>query len=69
MALFQRFNQRAKQLANFPLSGKSYGHLRPNLRGINFEKYIIFYHVTDAELVILRVLSGRQNLPTIFSDN
>ena len=67
--MFQRFNQRCKQLATFPNSGRSYTNFRPGLRGLSFEGYIIFYRVTDQSLTIVRVISGRQDLSNVFSDD
>lgn len=66
--LFQRFNQRCKQLATFPNSGRSYANLRQGLRGLLFEGYIIFYRVTDESLTIVRVINGRQDLSTVFGN-
>jgi toxin ParE1/3/4 len=66
--LFQQFNQRCQQLAAFPNSGRTYESLRPNLRGLSFQGYIIFYRVTAEKLIILRMINGRQNLPEIFTD-
>jgi toxin ParE1/3/4 len=64
--LFQQFNKRCKQLAAFPNSGRAYANLRSDLRGVNCEGFIIFYRVTDQDLVILRVINGCQNLTGIF---
>ncbi len=67
--LFQRFNQRCKQLATFPNSGRSYANFRQGLRGLSFEGYIIFYRVTEERLTIVRVVSGRQDLSKVFSSD
>jgi toxin ParE1/3/4 len=67
--LFQQFNQRCKQLATFPNSGRIYENLRQNVRALSFQGYIIFYRVTEERLVILRVVNGRQNLPKFFADD
>jgi toxin ParE1/3/4 len=48
--------------------GRSYGDLRPGLRGVPMEGYIILYRVTEEELTVLRVVSGRQNLTKLFGD-
>jgi toxin ParE1/3/4 len=53
-------------LAQFPNLGKSYAHIRPWLRGLPLEGYIIFYRVTDEALTILRVAHGRQDLMGLF---
>jgi toxin ParE1/3/4 len=65
---FREFNSKCQQLVSFPRSGKSYGVIRPELRGLSLEGYIIFYRILDDEIEILRVVSGRRNLPSLFSD-
>ena len=65
---FLEFDRRCKQLVNFPYSGKTYADLRPGLRGLSFNGYIIFYRVLEDGVEILRVLSGRRNLPQFFQD-
>ena len=66
---FREFNRKCQQLAAFPNSGKSYREIRTNLRGLSFEGYIIFYRLLDDGVEILRVVSGRRNLPSIFKDS
>ncbi|MGL6338613.1 MAG: type II toxin-antitoxin system RelE/ParE family toxin, partial [Waterburya sp.] len=56
-------------LVAFPNSGKSYAEIRPKLRGLSFEGYIIFYRILDDGVEILRVLSGRRNFPDFFQDS
>ncbi|MFQ3629227.1 MAG: type II toxin-antitoxin system RelE/ParE family toxin [Cyanobacteriota bacterium] len=51
-----------------PNIGKSYAHLRPNLRGLGLMNYIIFYRVVDDHIEILRVISGYRNLQEILSE-
>jgi toxin ParE1/3/4 len=41
--LFQLFNQKIKQLTQFPLIGRSYNHIKPSLRGLPLKGYIIFF--------------------------
>ncbi len=64
--LFQEFNHKCQNLTNFPKMGRTYSHINPSLRGIPLDGYIIFYRVTDTQLEIVRVISGRQNLPDVF---
>jgi toxin ParE1/3/4 len=66
--LFQKFNQKCQQLATFPNSGRTYENLRQGLRGLSLQGYIVFYRVTEEELVILRIVHGSQNLPEIFAE-
>ena len=50
-------------------SGKSYAEIRTDLRGLPIEGYVIFYRLLDDCIEILRVVSGRRNLPAIFKDS
>jgi toxin ParE1/3/4 len=66
---FQDFNRKCKQLVSFPSSGKSYGYIYPDLKGISLSGYIIFYRILADGIEILRVVSGRRDLPTIFKES
>jgi toxin ParE1/3/4 len=65
---FREFNSKCQQLISFPSSGKSYGLIRSDLRGLSLEGYIIFYRILDDGIEILRVVSGRRNLPSLFEE-
>jgi toxin ParE1/3/4 len=65
---FQAFNRKCQQLVAFPNSGKSYESIRPGLRGLSFEKYIIFYRILEDGIEILRVVSGRRDFPSMFEE-
>lgn len=67
-SFFREFNRKCQQLISFHNSGKSYDFIRPNLRGLSFQGYIIFYRTLDDGIEILRVLSGRRNFPNFFKD-
>lgn len=62
------FAQKCSYLARFPFIGKSYGYLRPNLRGLSFMGYIVLYQVSDNSIEIVRVVSGYRNLEKLFSE-
>jgi toxin ParE1/3/4 len=62
------FTEKCTRLTNFPLMGKSYDFLRSGIRGVPLEGYIIFYRFIETNVVILRVVSGRQNLADLFDD-
>jgi toxin ParE1/3/4 len=38
---FRAFNRKCQQLVAFPSSGKSYATIRPDLRGLSLEGYVI----------------------------
>ncbi|MBL1179007.1 type II toxin-antitoxin system RelE/ParE family toxin [Pantanalinema sp. GBBB05] len=66
---FRAFNRKCQQLITFPNSGKSYAVIRPGLRGLSLEGYIIFYRVLDDGIEILRVVSGRRDFPPLFEES
>ncbi|MEH2281520.1 MAG: type II toxin-antitoxin system RelE/ParE family toxin [Nostoc sp.] len=66
---FSEFNRKCQQLVAFPNSGKSYAKIRPDLRGVSLQSYIIFYKVLDDGIEILRIVSGRRNFPSLFEES
>jgi toxin ParE1/3/4 len=62
----QDFDRKCRQIVNFPLSGKSYTEIRPDLRGMVFQGYLIFYRVLESEIEIMRVIAGRRDLTSLF---
>ena len=67
-SFFRSFNLKCQQLINFPNSGKSYATIRPELRGLSLDGYVIFYRILDDGIEILRVVSGRRNFPSLFDE-
>lgn len=65
---FSEFNRKCKQLVAFPHSGKSYSEIYPGLKGLSLGNYILFYRILENGIEILRVVSGRRNLPSLFKD-
>jgi len=66
---FRAFNRKCQQLVAFPNSGKSYSTIRPDLRGLSLEGYVIFYRILDDGIEILRVVSGRRDFPVLFEES
>jgi toxin ParE1/3/4 len=66
--LLDEFETRCKYLVSFPNIGKSYRSIRPDLRGISFSGYIIFYRVSESIVEILRVVSGSRDLEALFAE-
>jgi toxin ParE1/3/4 len=66
--LFRAFNQKCLHLVKFPNIGRRYDNIRPNLRGLPLEGYIILYQIFDEGVEILRVVNGRQDLEALFAD-
>ncbi len=66
--LFREFNKKCQNLANFPSMGRSYDHIKPSLRGLPLDGYVILYQVLDNGVEILRVVSGNRDLESLFED-
>ena len=66
--LLEEFTRKCRNLLTFPNMGRSYDFIRPRLREIPLDGYIVFYQVADDAIEILRVASGRQDLETLFTD-
>ncbi len=60
------FEKKCENLRQFPNMGRRYAALAPSLRGIPLDNYIIFYRVIDDKIEIVRVVSGYQNLESLF---
>ena len=64
--LFDRIRQRAKLVASFPDTGKSYNDLIPGLREFMVDDYIVFYIRVGDGIEVLRVISGYRDLRSVF---
>jgi len=65
-SLFKEFTRKCENLVRFPNLGRGYGHIRPEMRGIPLEGYVILYQVVDDGVEVLRVVGGRQDLEELF---
>lgn len=66
--IFQEFNQKCQKLVRFPNMGRSYAQIRDDLRDLPLDGYIILYNIIDDGVEILRVVNGRQDLESLFSN-
>jgi toxin ParE1/3/4 len=57
-----RFSQRFDELREFPLLGPDRSELRPSLRGLLMDGYIVFYYVEADQIVIVRVVDSRMDI-------
>ena len=57
---------RLTQLTQFPQMGRSRDEIFLGVRSLLYEKYLIFYTVTDDVVEINRVANGRQDLNQLF---
>jgi toxin ParE1/3/4 len=64
--LFDDVREQCLRVAKFPLSGKKYDWLKPNLRGFLVKSYIVFYTIEGENIVIIKVVSGYRDLDAIF---
>ncbi|MEH2090538.1 MAG: type II toxin-antitoxin system RelE/ParE family toxin [Nostoc sp.] len=46
-----------------------YAHIKPSLRGLPLDGYVILYQVIDDGVKILRVVSARQDLESLFAES
>jgi toxin ParE1/3/4 len=60
--VFEQIRIAAQRLIQHPLSGRPRDELRPGLRSILSDPYVIFYRVSDRGVQIVRVIHGRRNL-------
>jgi toxin ParE1/3/4 len=63
-----RFTQKLRKIASFPNLGKPRAEWGENYRSLFQDDYLIVYRVTDEVVEILRVVSGRRDLDTLFGD-
>lgn len=63
------FDRRCQQIVSFPNSGRSYSELRANLRGLPLEGYIILYQVITDQVDIVRVVHGKRDLRSLFTNS
>lgn len=61
-----QFSRKCEQLVAFPNLGRSYAEILPSLRGVPLQNYIIFYRLLEDGVEIMRVVSGRRDLPSLF---
>jgi toxin ParE1/3/4 len=66
----RRFNkkiiQQCKLVADFPNMGQSCDNFANGLRSFLIEDYLIFYRPIDSGVEVVRVVSGYQDLETVF---
>ena len=67
--LFDEFTKKCRYLTQFPLMGRSYHEIRPYLRGIPMQNYIIFYRIVNDGVEIMRIIRGERDLEAFFEDN
>lgn len=66
--LLRNFQKKCHQLAQFPKIGRTYNHIKPSLRGLPLDGYIIFYRIINETVEILRIVNSRQDLDVLFAN-
>jgi toxin ParE1/3/4 len=66
--LIQEFTKKCPNLTQFPMMGRSYSSVRPNLRRLSMLKYVILYRLLDDGSEIVRVVRGNRDLTSLFDD-
>ena len=64
----QEFRKKCRYLTQFPLMGRSYAAIRPGLRGVPINRYILFYRVMEEDIEIVRVVRGDRDLEALFEE-
>lgn len=67
-AFLDRINGIAKDLSTFPESGKAYDDLGPDIRGISFKPYTLFYRIRNNRIEVVRVLHGSRDIHALFQE-
>ena len=67
--IVRKISEACRLLEDHPLGGRARDEIRPNLRSITAQPYVIFYRLGEARTVeIVRVIDGRRDLDEVFSD-
>ena len=65
--LLNQFEKKCRYLVQFPKIGRSYSYIRPYLRGLPLNGYIIFYRLSQDNIEIMRVIRGNRDLEVLFN--
>ena len=61
-AMLDRIEASCLRLLDFPLSGPARDDLRPGLRHLRVDQYLVVYRALDEAIQIVRVLHGKRDL-------
>jgi toxin ParE1/3/4 len=56
------FDAKLRQLAQFPLIGRSRPEFGDALRSVLVRNYVVLYFIDESELIIMRVIDGRMDI-------
>lgn len=63
----EQFEKKCRYLVQFPKIGRTYQDIRPYLRGLPLDGYIIFYRLRENSTEIMRVVKGDRDLEALFN--
>jgi toxin ParE1/3/4 len=66
--MIREIGEACRILKDHPFAGRSRNEVRPALRSVVANPHVIFYRVKTDVAEIVRVLDGRQDIDTKFSD-
>jgi toxin ParE1/3/4 len=56
-----QLHQAMNSLLDYPERGRTRDEYFPGCRGLPVEQHVVFYHLTDDEVIVVRVLHGNQD--------
>jgi toxin ParE1/3/4 len=66
--IVHEIGQACSLLQGYPFAGRARDEVRPGFRSIAAAPHVVFYRVRNGIAEIVRVLDGRRDLDTIFTD-
>jgi toxin ParE1/3/4 len=71
-ALVRKFVTRLTEvldlLAEHPEMGRKRDDLRPGLRSVNFNPYIVIYQIQSTDVEVVRILHGARDIAALFRE-
>ena len=63
----QGLNAVFRHLAEWPMSGRARGEIRPELRSFVHRNHVVFYRATRHGISVLRVIHAKRDLARVFN--
>jgi len=67
LRFIEKLHERCGLLTKNPFSGRPRNETGSGLRSIIFGRYVIFYHVIDDCLEIVRIIHGSRDIPRVLN--
>jgi toxin ParE1/3/4 len=65
----ERLQAKCDLLLSQPLLGEDCSELRPDMRRLRYQKYLIFYRFTDEKVEVVRVIHGARDWHAILQQD